>query len=61
MTCQKGSDFVRNDLYDAQLISERSELVVDRACDPSFVLLLQQTHFYWFSTEKKKKLKETTR
>lgn len=61
MIHQKGSRFVRNDLYEAQLISESSELVPDRACDPSSILLLQQTCFYCFSTgKKKKKVKETT-
>lgn len=54
MIHQKGSRFVKNDLYDAQLISESSELVPDRACDPYSILLLQQTCFYCFSTEKKK-------
>lgn len=50
MTYRKAFNFVRNDLFDVQIISERSGLVADRASDPSWILLLQWFHFYWFST-----------
>lgn len=50
MTYRKAFNFVRNDLFDVQIISERSGLVADRASDPSWILLLQWFHFYWFPT-----------
>lgn len=50
MTYRKAFSFVKNDLFDVQIISERSGLVADRASDPSWIVLLQWFHFYWFST-----------
>lgn len=54
MIHQKGSRFVRNDLYEAQLISESSELVPDRSF---FYFIIAADLFLLFFHWKKKKKK----
>lgn len=55
MIHQKGSRFVKNDLYDAQLISESSELVPDRSF---FYFIIAADLFLLFFHWKKKKKSE---